>query len=102
MKVFKKGQPIVLGIHAESGLFSQINEDDFELKLAYAFNPLDEWNLDTNVVNDDPYWWTKPFYIFKEGDYIIHWINNNDNINVKELFRVENEYYDSNDSEVIL
>ena len=98
---FKIGQPIVLGMYKESSGFSKINADDFTLKLAYAIDPLNEWELDTKVIDDDPYWWSEPFYIFKPADYIFHWVNDNDDINLKVRIRVENDYYDVNDSEII-
>ena len=99
---FKIGQPIVLGMYKESSGFSKINADDFTLKLAYAIDPLNEWELDTKVIDDDPYWWSEPFYIFKPADYIFHWVNDNDDINLKVRIRVENDYYDVSDSEIIV
>ena len=100
--IFKIGQPIVLGMYKESSGFSKINADDFTLKLAYAIDPLNEWELDTKVIDDDPYWWSEPFYIFKPADYIFHWVNDNDDINLKVRIRVENDYYDVSDSEIIV
>jgi len=100
MKIFKKAQPIVLGIYAESG-WSKIKAEDFTLKLAYATSPLDEWEIKAKVIDDEPYWWCEPFLVFKEADYILHWINENEDINVKELFRVDGEY-DLEDSDFIV
>jgi len=103
MKTFKKGQPIVLGMYHEDGGFSSTNADDFVLKLAYTFKPLDEWEIDTKVIDNNPFWWTEPFYLFKSGDYIFHWINENEDIDVKEMFRVENDYYEGgNQGKIIL
>ena len=100
VNIFKMGQPIVLGMYKSSGLV-KINADDFTLKLAYAIDPLNEWEVGNGVVDDDPYWWTKPFYIFKPSDYIFHWINDNADIDLKVRIRVENGYYDVEDSEII-
>jgi hypothetical protein len=102
INVFKIGQPIVLGMYKKSSMLNKINADDFILKLANVVDPLNEWELDIKVINDDPYWWTEPFYLFKAGDYIFHWFNENANINLKVRIRVENDYYDINDSDIII
>ena len=101
INTFKIGQPIVLGMYKESGLFNQINADDFTLKLAYAVNPLKEWEVNAKVIDDEPYWWTTPFYIMKPADYIFHWENNNADINLKVRIRVEDEMYDPDDSDIL-
>lgn len=100
INTFKIGQPIVLGMYKASG-FTKIKAEDFTLKLAYTIDPLNEWELDTKVIEDDPYWWSSPFYLFKPADYILHFENSKSDINLKIRFRVENSYFDVEDSEVI-
>jgi len=101
LTIFKKGQPIVLGIKKASGL-SKIEAEDFTLKLAYTYDPLTEKELDVKVIDDDPYWWTEPFYLFKEADYIFHWINDNASIDYKQRIRVSDEYFDGDDSDIMV
>ena len=101
LNIFKVGQPIVLGMYKESG-WSKIDADDFTLKLAYATKPLDEWEIpNAKVIDDDPYWWTSPILIFKPNDYIFHWVNDNDDINLKVRIRVEPDMYDTEDSDIL-
>jgi len=101
--VFKKGQPIVLGIYQEdSGFFSSISAENFTLKLAYVIDPLNEWELNVSVIDDNPYWWCEPFYIFKAGDYILHWDNEKDDVNIKQRIRILDEYFNVDDSELLV
>lgn len=98
INVFKMGQPIVLGIYTDD---DGIKSEDFTLKLSYTTNPLKSWKLNIKVIDDNPYWWSEVFYLFKPADYILSWINEKAGINLKVRIRVENSYFDVNDSEVL-
>ena len=101
LNIFKVGQPIVLGMYKESG-WIKIKAENFTLKLAYATKPLDEWEVpNAKVIDDDPYWWTSPILIFKANDYIFHWEDKKDNINLKTRIRVEADIYDVDDSDIL-
>lgn len=103
MDSFKIGEPIVLGIYKESNYFESINADDFHFKIAYADDPLNSWDYNfTRAIDDNPYWWSEPFYIFKAGIYIFNWINENANLNIKVRIRIMPEYYDTNSSDVLV
>ena len=99
--IFKMGQPIVLGMYKKSE-YTKIKAEDFTLKLAYTIDPLNEWELDKKVIDDEPYWWSEAFYLFKPADYILHFENSKNDINLKVRFRVDNSYYDIEDSRIIV
>jgi len=40
------------------------------------------------VIDDNPYFWTEPFVIWFQGEYILHWKNDNAGIDFKQTFTV--------------
>lgn len=85
---YPTGSDIVKGIYAESSGATKTNAKDFKLYLASTLDPTNETELKVDVINDDPYWWTKPFKIWFTGEYILHWKNDNAGINYKQVFTV--------------
>ena len=95
------GKPIVKGIYSENtDLNNTIRAEDFELFIANTLDPLTETKLDVKVIDDNPYWWTEPFEIWSEGEYILHWVNHPAKINFKQTFMVMKDLNIENDTKL--
>jgi hypothetical protein len=94
---YPTGEKIVKGIRAESnGIFgSDIKAEDFKLYLANVLDPTNEEELEVKVIDDNPYWWTEPFTIWFTGEYILHWVNDDADINYKQTFTVSDRIDDT-------
>ena len=85
---YPTGEKIVKGIRHDDSGFSKTNADDFKLYLASTLDPTNEKELKVKVIDDNPYFWTEPFVIWFQGEYILHWKNDNAGINLKQVFTV--------------
>ena len=101
MKRFKIGEPIRFGVRDDGGLLGA-NADDFKCYYAPLLDVKNETEIEGKFLDDKPFFWTPIFYLFSTGKYVIHIVNDNDDINIKEVFEVTNELHDSNDSEIII
>jgi len=103
MKIFKIGEPIRFGIKYDSGLVgSKANKDEFKCSYASLVEPTKEIDIDGDFIDDDPFYWTPIFYLFSDGMYVIHIINDKVGINIKETFKIEGDLYEANDSDIII
>ncbi len=91
MKTFKIAQNIVLGVYAESGVFNEIKAEDFELFYAKVPYITDYKKLDVEFIKSDNYYFTKPFLMFEEGDFIMQIKNENADIDYREMIRIIDE-----------
>jgi len=101
LKRFKIGEPIRFGVRDDGGLLGA-NADDFKCYYAPLLDVKNETEIEGKFLDDEPFFWTPIFYLFSTGKYVIHIVNDNDDINIKEVFEVTNELHDSNDSEIII
>jgi len=101
VKRFKIGEPIRFGVRDDGGLLGA-SKDSFEIYYSTLLEPTKETKIDGDWVDDDPFYWSPIFRIFTEGKYVVHIKNDDDDINIKEVFEVTNELYEANDSEILI
>jgi len=101
LKRFKIGEPIRFGVRDDGGVFGA-SKDSFKCYYASLVNPKDEVEVSGQFLDDDPFYWTPIFYLFTAGKYVIHIVNDDDDINIKEVFEVVGELYEANDSEILI
>jgi len=102
MKTFKIGEPIRFGVRDDGSGWTSPDVNDFKCYYSTLLEPTKETEIEGEFLDDDPFYWTPIFYLFSAGTYVIHIVNDNDDINIKETFKIEGSLYEGDGSEIII
>jgi len=99
---FKIAEPIRFALKVKSSGFSDVDANDFVSKYSPILNPKDEVDISGAFLDDKPFYWTPIFYLFKSGKYAIHIINENEDVDVKIMFEIKEEFHDIDNSKILI